>query len=101
MSHIANITKARVGAGGFMLVKEAFNKLKPGSVKIILGSNFLAGKVSRLDVRAQGYCTCRELYKPKAGTVKAPFPLKLGDKLEYEVEKGNIRLVAIWRRTVI
>jgi hypothetical protein len=101
MSHTANITKARVSAGGFMLVKEAFNKLRPGTVKIIFGSNSVVGKVNRLDIRAQGYCTCRDLYKPKAGTVKAPLPLKLGDKLEYEVEKGNVRLVAIWRRTVI
>jgi hypothetical protein len=100
MSHIAYITKPRVSAGGFYVVKDAFNKLKPGPVKIILGPSstiVLEGKVKRLDIRAQGYCTCRDLYRKSAGTIKAPLPLRLEDVLEYEIENGNVRLLAIHR----
>jgi hypothetical protein len=37
MSYIANITKARVAAGGFMLNKAVFSKLSSGAIDIILG----------------------------------------------------------------
>jgi hypothetical protein len=101
MSYTAHITKARVSAGGFMLDKNAFAKLKSGTVQIILGpksTNVLTGTVKRLSGLAQGYCYCRELYRTTAGTIVAPLPLKLGDKLEYEIGTGNIRLLSI-RRT--
>ena len=49
MSYSTNISKARVNAGGFYIVKDAFSKLNPGNVKIILGSSsatVLMGKVT-------------------------------------------------------
>ena len=101
MSYTAKITPARVKAGGFYLVKDAFNGLKSGTVKIFLGSSSttsLTGKVERLDIRPQGYCFCRDLYQKTGGTIKAPLPLRLGDLLEYEVTNGNIRLLKIQRK---
>ena len=100
MSHIAYITKPRVSAGGFYVVKDAFNKLKPGPVNIILGPSstiVLEGKVKRLDIRAQGYCTCRDLYRTTFGTITAALPLRFEDILEYKIVKGNIQLLAIHR----
>jgi len=79
-------------------VKDAFSKLKPGTVRIICGTSsvVLSGNVKRLDIRAQGYCTCRELYNTTARIGKAALPLKLGDKLEYDITKNkSIRLIAI------
>ena len=83
-----------------MLVKDAFARLPLGRVKIFLGpssTHTLTGTVNRLGVTAQGYCSCRSLYRTPAGTIKAPLPLLLGDVLEYEVETGNIRLLAVHR----
>lgn len=55
MSYTANITKARVKAGGFMLHKDAFAKLKSGNVTIFLGpisNQNVIGNVTRLGVSA-------------------------------------------------
>ena len=101
MSCTTNITKARVNAGGFYIVKDAFNKLKSRTVTNILGSSpiVLSGKVNGLDIRAQGYCNCRDLYSVNGGKFNSPLPLKLDDVLEYEVvNKGNIRLLKIKRK---
>ena len=89
----ANITPARVNAGGFMIVRDAFARIEPGLVRIRLGpgsSDTIECRVDPLDGGPRGYCYCRQLYHTDAGNIRAPLPLRLGDRLVYEVESRNI-----------